>query len=54
MKTEKLSHKRLCALTTSILLGILSMSVASAGEVIDSGNKGVFVVNIIDDTDAMT
>ncbi len=52
MKTEKLSHKRLCALTASILLGILSMSVASAGEVNDSGNKGVFVVNIIDDTDA--
>jgi len=51
-KAEKLSHKRWCALTASILLGILSMSVASAGEEINSGNKEVFVVNIIDDTDA--
>ena len=51
-KKEKISHKRWCALTASILLGILSMSVASAGEEINSGNKEVFVVNIIDDTDA--
>ncbi|WP_297964511.1 autotransporter domain-containing protein [uncultured Anaerovibrio sp.] len=45
----KLSHKALCALTASIVLGMSAMSAASAGEIIYAGDKKVFDVTFMED-----